>query len=81
MLHSCRRGVTQAKWQCADVGPFTSFYLSQLDNEVKQPVTQKRTGKPILRWVRTGDNEAIDCECLVLLLATMANLPIGQKKG
>ena len=81
LLHLSRTGKTQAKWQVADVGPYTSFYLNQLDNEVKQPVVQKRTGKPILRWVRTGANEAVDTECLCLLLATMANLPVGKKKG
>ena len=81
LLHLCRTARTKAKWSVSDVGVYTPFYCDQIDGEVKKQVIQRRTGKPILRWVKgKEDQHAVDVEAMILVMATIANLPIANRK-
>jgi hypothetical protein len=80
LLHMCKFSRTEADWLVTDVGPFTPFYLEQVQNEIKQPRLQKRTGKTILRWVKTGPNHAFDVEIILLVFGIMAGLPISNRR-
>ena len=82
LLHLCRISATKATWSVStDLGVYTSFYLDQLDGEVKKQVIQRRTGKPILRWVKgKEDQHAVDVEAMILVMASIANLPIANRK-
>jgi phage terminase large subunit GpA-like protein len=78
-LHRCRTGRTHAKWLVGDVGEYTSFYLSQIDNEVKKEVIQKKTGKRILRWVKgIGEEQhAVDIEAMMLCMLMMGGYNVA----
>ena len=78
-LHRCRTGRTHAKWLVGDVGEYTSFYLTQIDNEVKVETVQKSSGKRILRWVkgRGEENHATDIESIILIMAMMSSLNVA----
>jgi hypothetical protein len=76
-LHYARVGKTHGKFLVGNVGEYTSFYVSQIDGEVKKQVTQKRTGKQILRWVKAIEEQhAVDIEGMCLVMAMMANIPL-----
>jgi hypothetical protein len=78
-LHRCRTGRTFSKWYCTDIGEYTSFYLSQIDNEVKKEVIQKKTGKRILRWVKgIGEEQhAVDIEAMMLCMMMMGGYNVA----
>jgi hypothetical protein len=80
LLHAAIHNRTESKFMVGDVGHWTPYYLEQIHNETKQPVLQKRTGKTILRWKKTGANHALDCEILCCVFAIMANIPISNRK-
>jgi len=80
LLHICKMGRTESKWMVGDVGPWTPYYLEQIQNEVKRPVLQKRTGKTILRWCRTGEQAGFDVEIILLVFGLMSGLPICNRR-
>ena len=80
ILNSCIRGRTEAKWLVSDVGPFTPFYLEQLQNEVKKPTVSKKTGRTVMRYVKIGQQHAWDVEKILLLWAIIGGIPVSNRK-